>query len=295
MQSEDIDIIAADGRRLSATWYPAQVESLGTVVIAGALGVPRRFYRGLAMYFASTGLAVLTVDYRGIGGSVTGDTLRKDNATLRQWGELDLPAAVAYAAQQGQPVYWMGHSIGGQLLGLIPHTEVRAAVLVASQSGYWGLWPTFGSRAAIFSVWHVLIPLLTLSGRLPMSLLGLGEDVPAGVAREWAQWGRQQKYIMSYSQTLPDDGFRSFRGELTTFAIADDAYAPPSTVQALHDFYQGASRKTHHLVHPSDMGVKELGHFGVFRPKFKNTLWARWRAALLGEAPAVASTEGLHV
>lgn len=295
MQSEDIDITAADGRRLSATWYPAEVESQGTVVIAGALGVPRRFYRGLAMYFASTGLAVLTVDYRGIGGSLTSGALRKDNATLRQWGELDLPAAVAYAAQQGGPVYWMGHSIGGQLFGLIPHTKVRAAVLVASQSGYWGLWPTLLSRSAIFALWHVLIPLLTLSGRLPMSMLGLGEDVPAGVAREWAKWGRQQEYIKSYSQTLPDDGFRSFRGELTTFAIADDTYAPPSTVQALHDYYQGTSRKTHHFVKPSDMGVKELGHFGVFRPKFKNTLWARWRAALVGEASAATNSESNRV
>ena len=67
---------AADGRPLAATVLePHRVE--GAVVIASATGVPRRIYEGVAGCLADAGLAVLTFDYRGIGGSRQGGPLRR--------------------------------------------------------------------------------------------------------------------------------------------------------------------------------------------------------------------------
>ena len=84
---------AADDRPLAATVLePSRVE--GAVVISSATGVPRRIYEGVAGCLADAGLAVLTFDYRGIGGSREGGPLRLEPARMQDWGRLDLEGAL---------------------------------------------------------------------------------------------------------------------------------------------------------------------------------------------------------
>ena len=68
---EDVQLKCEDGTYLDANISrPAAGMPLhGSVVIAGALGVPRRFYQALANFLSSNGYAVLRFDYRGIEGS----------------------------------------------------------------------------------------------------------------------------------------------------------------------------------------------------------------------------------
>src|SRR5205823_4768419 len=101
----------------------------GAVVIASALGVPRGFYGAFAGYLAEGGLATLRFDYRGIGGSLRGP-LRQCDATYHSWGEQDLAGALRFLRERhpSAPLLLVGHSVGGQLLGLLPEPdEVRAA------------------------------------------------------------------------------------------------------------------------------------------------------------------------
>ena len=183
---------AADGRPLAATVLePRRVE--GAVVIASATGVPRRIYEGVAGCLADAGLAVLTFDYRGIGGSRQGGPLRLEAARMQDWGRLDLEGALGWMrrAYAGAPLMVLGHSAGGQLIGLAPSARhLAGAALVGSQLGWAGHWP-WPARAVMWSTWYGLIPALTsVMGYLPMRTFGQGEDLPAGVAREWAAWGR---------------------------------------------------------------------------------------------------------
>jgi len=61
---------------------------------------------------------------------------------------------------------------------------------VASQSGYWKLW-SGKERMMVFALWHLAIPIATAwLGYFPGWMLGNAEDIPSGVAREWARWGR---------------------------------------------------------------------------------------------------------
>ena len=79
----------------------------------------------------------------------------------------------------GAPLLWVGHSVGGQLLGLLPEAPVRAAVFLGSQSGWPGHWSGL-SRAVMAALWWGVIPASTaVAGYLPMRALGQGEDVPA--------------------------------------------------------------------------------------------------------------------
>ena len=278
-----VTLTARDGRQLAATLFAA-ARPEGAVLIASAMGVPRRFYNGLARFFAEGGLTALSLDYRGIGDSRLPGGVRAENASLHEWGELDLAAGVQWLRTNvDAPLAWFGHSVGGQLMGLLPADAVERAVFVASQSGYWKFWPSLGGKSAIFGLWHAAIPLLTLSGKLPMRALGQGEDVPKNVAREWAQWGRHPRYIGRYADRLADCAFKSYRGPLTAYAIADDYYAPPATARELLGLYQHAQTSLS-VIEPASLGVERVGHFGIFRPHFREQVWHGWRERLLGHA-----------
>ncbi|MCT7348680.1 alpha/beta hydrolase, partial [Burkholderia pseudomallei] len=61
---------ARDGRLLTGTFYAPGAPSASngrSVLVSGALGVPRGFYERYARFLASDGFTVLTYDYRGIG------------------------------------------------------------------------------------------------------------------------------------------------------------------------------------------------------------------------------------
>ena len=56
------------------------------------------------------------------------------------WAEQDTAAMLSYLRERvdGRPLLWVGHSLGGQIFGLVPgHEHVKAMVTVAAGSGYW--------------------------------------------------------------------------------------------------------------------------------------------------------------
>jgi predicted alpha/beta hydrolase len=278
-------IVAADGFALAASSFAPPATPIASVLIASATGVPRRFYDGFAGYLAESGIAATTFDYRGIGESRP-RSLRGFQAQMHQWGEFDLTAALAFAASAapGVPQLFVGHSVGGQILGLAGGKEnLAAALFVASQSGYWRNWP--GYRKVLFAgLWWIAIPAVTgVAGYMPM--LGGGEDLPRGVAREWARWGRHPDYILSYAG-IDRSRYREFAAPILACCIEGDSYAPRPAVEALLKGYPKANPEIRML--SGDGGV---GHFGFFRPRFRDTLWVQAREWLLErcQPPAAAA------
>src|SRR5262245_21554007 len=76
---------ARDGVSLGGTWFiPVSANPVQVVVVAGGAGVRAHSYRHLARHLALRGAAVLTFDYRGVGGSRSGD-LRTLVARTEEW------------------------------------------------------------------------------------------------------------------------------------------------------------------------------------------------------------------
>jgi predicted alpha/beta hydrolase len=277
---EVIAFPARDGYPLAGDLFLPEGAPRAAVLIAPAMGVPRGYYARFAAFLAGEGMAALTLDYRGIGGSRRG-ALRALPATLVDWGEHDLAGAADLLAARvpGAPLLWVGHSVGGQLLGLLEDVPLAGALLVAAQSGHWRLW-SGGWRARIFLLWHAVIPgLVPLLGKLPAAFLGGGEDVPPGVARQWAAWGRQRDYLMSYARPLGGRGFARLAAPIVSYAISDDPYAPVRSVEALLGYYDRAPTELR-VVRPEDVGERSVGHFGFFRSRFEPTLWREALAVL---------------
>lgn len=274
---------AQDDYRLAGTLFRPQSPGGRAVLINAATGVRQEYYAKFAAYLVERGFTVLTYDYRGIGRSLHGPLRALKRARMLDWGRLDAGAALDFLARAapGERLMAVGHSFGGQAFGLMPGNErLAAALAVGAQSGYWRHWPVprrYGFWAAV----HVLIPAATpLAGYCPTALLGLGENLPAGVGLEWASWCRTPGYHAGALGPDAQGGFASFRARLRAVWIEDDGFAPRPAVEAFLGFYPNAERAIA-PVRPSELGVRAIGHFGFFRERFRDTLWrdaADWLA-----------------
>lgn len=252
-----LQLIATDGYPLAATHWSAGSGDRGVVLIAPATGVPHRFYRHFAAAIVGAGFEVLSWDWRGMAESASPEGMRDPRLTMRAWGEHDLTAAIDWADTNaaGRRVLIVGHSFGGQALGLAPNAaRIERAVLIGAQHGYVGLWP-WHLQPALRLLWRVAFPAATaLLGYFPSSKIGLGLDLPLGVAREWARWCSRPEHLGTW------EGHARLSIPMLALSFDDDAFAPRRPAAALVAKYAGARVRHEHF--PGE----GLGHFGFFRP-----------------------------
>lgn len=261
---EQFTLQADDGYPLAATRYPAQGKVMGNLLMASATGVPQRFYRRFAEHASQRGFSVLTLDYRGIGDSKPA-TLKGFDMAYLDWALLDLKAAVDYLGQDEQPLYWMGHSFGGHALGLLPNqTRISAACCFGTGAGWAGWMPRL-EALKVRLMWNGVLPLLVRAkGYLAWSMLGMGEDLPRGVYRDWRHWCSFPRYFFDDPQMV--DTVRSFADVRMPCLFAnaeDDLWALPRSRDAFIAGYCNAPLERRDL--PVSAG-QAIGHMGYFRP-----------------------------
>jgi predicted alpha/beta hydrolase len=277
--ADDIRLPAADGFLLGATLYLPRGARSHAVLINSATAVPRRIYRGFASYLAGRGCAVLTYDYRGTGDSRP-KSLAGFQATMADWAALDVAAAVDWmrARYPMMPLGYVGHSFGGQALGLIPNNaEVSRALLVAAQAGTWRLM-TSPERYRVYALLACVgVPLTHALGYTP-GRVGLGLDLPKGVFLEWAKWVASDRYFFDDSRLRALANFPRYRGALRALSFSDDPWATEAAVEMLCAAFTSI-RPDIHVIAPAEAGARKIGHFGFFRPQHRDTLWrgaAEW-------------------
>jgi len=174
--------------------------------------------------------------------------------------------------EAGAPILYVGHSYGGQALGLLPNNDkVARALFVAAQVGYWRLFPPPENWRVYFML-NVAGPLVAHTLGYVPGKLGLGEDLPKGVFLEWADWCMKPKYLFDDATLDARKNFPNYRGALRGIGLSDDAWAPPIAVAKLLAGYTG-TRPEHITVAPADVGENKIGHFGYFRPQAGEKLW----------------------
>ena len=288
----DLMLPARDGVTLATTLFEPATPNGAAILVNSGTGIPRQFYAAFAAHLARHGFAVLTYDYRGIGQSEAPAA-----ATMEQWGGVDQASMIDHLARvrPGASIGVVGHSFGGQVLGLADNiASVRAAVLVCSQSGHWRHWPRGRRRLRMLALWWLLIPGLTaMTGRFPGSWIGTA-NLPAGVARSWARWGRSPHYVCD----AEGRALRPYNDDVAFpvrwLSFADDPIAPLSAVKALRPYYPNASIEHLHRT-PVDFGIGAVGHFGFFRKSMPVAAWneiARWLTEWLLESRAGSGQTG---
>jgi len=272
--TKKFNITTQDGFTLSATNFAPEDAPIAGIIINSATAVKQGYYAKFAKYLAEQGYLVLTYDYRGIGESSI-KNYRDPRLSMRAWGEQDFSAVIDWSMSNFSNLDWhcIGHSVGGQIIGFAPNnTRLKSIFCVSSQSGYWGHWESF-AKPKMFFLWYFVIPLFSkLIGKVPGFLLG-GESLPAGVAQQWAYWGRHADYIVDRKGKPIRQGFSQLECAIKFLMIDDDKdFAPPKAVMALRRFYNNANTSLETL-NTKDLGKKHIGHFGFFRSENKSNLW----------------------
>jgi predicted alpha/beta hydrolase len=220
---------------------------------------------------------VHSVDYRGIGRSKPA-RLRGFRMDYRDWGRRDLAALVeqahGLADADGVPLVMIGHSYGGHALGLLPnHARLRACWTFATGAGWSGWMPRL-ERVRVHAMWNVMGPLMVARhGYLKWSKLGMGEDLPLDVYRQWKHWCGYPRYFFDD----PEVGaglraeFARVRMPIVAANALDDRWAPPRSRDAFMAAYTGASVEARDVA-PRAHGLRGVGHMGYFRPQAR-VLW----------------------
>jgi predicted alpha/beta hydrolase len=252
---------------------PADTPARAVVIIASAMGVKQDFYSAFASWLGSQGVVTFTFDYRGMGASRP-QGLRGFRATILDWARLDCAALIdeARARHPELPMFWLGHSVGAQIFGLIPNREhVQAMLSIAAGSGYWR-YNAAPLRYYVLSMWLVMMPLgLRFAGYFPGKKLGMVGDLPYGVAAQWRRWCLDADYLGVESERVREQ-LANVEIPITALSMQDDELMTLTGTRALFSLYSQAQVEVQRLK-PSDHGLRAIGHFGFFRPKMQAPLW----------------------
>jgi predicted alpha/beta hydrolase len=238
------------------------------------MGVTQPYYRPFGSWLAGQGFRAVTFDYRGVGASRR-EPLRRVDADIRDWAATDCTAMIDALAEwtPGRPLYWIGHSLGAQILGFAPNRDrLSGAVAVASGSGYWReTAPGLMWRA--WWLWFVVAPIaMSLCGYFPGRRLRKVGDLPKGVMRQWRRWCLHPEYAVGVEGQDVRASFASVTLPLASLSFTDDEFMSERNTASLLGFYSAAP-KTVKRFRPADLGVRRVGHFGFFRPAFEEVLW----------------------
>lgn len=258
-----IRLTTRDGYALAATRYDACGTPRGNLIMAGATGVQQRFYRRFAEHAARQGFTVLTLDYRGVGQSRPA-SLKDFEMSYLDWARQDLAAAVELLAADKLPLYWVGHSFGGHAIGLLPDPSAISACYSFGSGAGWAGWMPPREALKVRLLWGCVLPLIVACrGYMAWSLLGMGDDLPLGVYRDWKRWCRYPYYYFDDPDMQPlHDAYARVRMPCVFATALDDPWAPPRSRDAFVKAYRNAPLTLRDLRPTPGRG---LGHMGYFR------------------------------
>ena len=273
MTKAEIKIKCDDNYELAGTIYkPTNI--IGAIMIAPATGIKRRFYNAFATHLAKNGYGVICFENRGIGDSKKGD-INKVNASLINWGKLDMPAVLNQLKLNfpNQSYHLIGHSAGGQLVGLMYNASELSSLFnfAASSGSLRNMVNPFKLKALFFM--NVFIPLNNLLfGKTNSQWVGMGEPLPKLAAKQWQKWCNGQGYV----ETDFGENIKTHLYDILSFPslwlhATDDHIANLKNVQDMARVYSKSESRIISL-DPQKNGYDQLGHMSFFSSK-KQALW----------------------
>ena len=255
-------------------YTPLLVAPKGAILLAPATGIKRQFYTYFCRHLADQGYTVLSFDFAGIGGSLSGH-INDCQASLQSWGEIDLTCAFDFliAKQPNSKYHLIGNSAGGQLVGLMENAKQLSSVFnIGSSSGQLrNFAPWFKLQAHFFM--NMVIPLSNLAfGHTKSQWFGMGEPLPKAVAADWRKWCNGAGYAeTAFGKTIHAHQYYDLDIPMLWLHAVDDTIANSANVKDMIRVFS-CSQSEQRLLIPDDYQLKAIGHMGFFKAKNK-ILW----------------------
>ncbi|NQZ79999.1 MAG: alpha/beta fold hydrolase [Colwellia sp.] len=271
----EIKIICSDKYALAATTFTPKQTIKGAVLLGPATGIKRQFYANFASYLAANGYGVISFDNRGIGESLIG-SVKKSNASLQCWGEIDMPAVLEQLKVNfpNTQYHLIGHSAGGQLVGLMNNAmELSSMFNFASSSGQIKNMSILQKFKAHFFMNFFIPANNAIFGYTKSQWVGMGEPLPKAVAQQWREWCNGQGYVKtSFGKTVHKHLYDELNIPSMWVNALDDEIAIDANVQDMLSVFprMKAGRMT---LTAAEFDLDEIGHMKFFSKKSK-ILWA---------------------
>lgn len=271
---KNITIDCLDGFQLAATLYTPVNSLKGAIMIAPATGIKRQFYHHFAAFLAENGYGVLSFDNRGIGESLSG-AIRDSEASLQCWGEKDMPAVLdkLQSLFPDTQYHLVGHSAGGQLVGLMPNYKALTSIFnYACSSGQLrNMHISYIVKAHFYM--NFFIPMSNLLfGHVKSQWVGMGEPLPKLVAKQWQLWCNGQGYVKTaFGKSVKQHWYDDIDVPALWVNAVDDHIANNTNVDDMLSVFTKTNAHRLILV-PKEHALDEIGHMKFFSRK-ATPLW----------------------
>lgn len=263
------------GYDIVARVFPASdsAPNRGVCVMASATGVAQYLYDDFAHWLAEQGFTAITFDYEGIGLSIERH-VKDSKSDILSWAKYDCNAVIDFIKQQypEQKITWIGHSLGGHVLGFMEDTSViDRAITVGAGIGTWW-YNAKPSRRGAWLLWYLVVPLtVPFFGYFPGDKLNIMCNLPKGVILQWRRWCLKERYAVEHEGEWLRQNFAEAKMPITSVVFTDDDMMSPKSVDMLHAEFTSAPQKRI-TVSPEDIGQKRIGHIGWHKKRYQ-TLW----------------------
>lgn len=281
MNQQKISVKCKDSVELSAILLIPNGNPKAVVQINSATATPKEYYLPFANYLVENGFVTCVFDYRGVCESTPAGGLRGCNYDYLMWGQLDMPAVLDYLDSQfpALPKLIVGHSVGGQKVGFMHnHHKIKGMVTFATSVGYWGFMP-LSYRIQTHFFFQVFTPISNLLfGYVAAKRLGLMEDLPRQIVLDWRNWCSVPSYFFDkkYASESAEKGFfADLSFPIQVYWTTDDPISNARSIPMFWKHIKSSGGIKIDCIPPQEIGAKEIGHFGFFRRKFKETLWTK--------------------
>ena len=265
MNSKSISIQLADGPATTlSVFQPADFsDETPCIVCLPALGVKASFYQPLAEAFTDAGFGALTADFRGIGASTIRSS-RKVDFGYHEIVSYDIPGIIGKARQlwPENPVFILGHSLGGQLsaLSLSIHSfKVKGLIMVTTASPYYKGWSGL-ARVGMFFVSRLFKWSSQLLGFFPGHIFRFAGKEAKTLMVDWCNYSMTNRIEVNNSSINFDEKLRTLQIPILAFSIDTDWMVPESATRFFLDKMPAARIEHIHVPHGQIVKHK-LNHF----------------------------------
>lgn len=279
IKKEKITVTCQDGVVLKGVLLIPESPK-AVVQFNGGTGAKKEFYLPFLSYLCEHNYICCLWDYRGSGDSAP-QNMSDCQYRFADYGLQDMPAIKQFLTQKFEtlPLLLFTHSVGGQQIGFMPDLKgYKGMVSFAISTGYLGHMP-LGFLLQTLFFFYVFSPLSSLfTGYVSAKKLGIMEDLPKNVVREWRDWCEKENYFFDkkfLDKTVPNRHFQEIPFPVHIIWTTDDPIANKNSVPTFWSNVKGKEGITFEKIIPKEFGLKQIRHFGFFKKKMKGILWQK--------------------
>jgi len=253
-----------DGSTNAFELFEPEGESKAVIMVFPAMGVKGSYYLALGGALAGAGYTAAICDLRGLGNS-SERASRKVDFGYTEMLHYDYQSAFDEVKKRfpAQAVYFLGHSLGGQLGSLFAADhpgELAGMILVASCSVYYKGWKGFNRiRVGLLTQFAGLVG--KVLGYFPGKQLGFGGLEAADVIGDWSRQARTGKYVLGKERISYEEKLGKLALPVLCITFEGDKLCPKQPAINLYQKYGPESRIAHIHLMPDDPRNDHFKHF----------------------------------